>query len=349
MIRVQQLRKSFRDGDHRHTVLDGLDLQVEDGVFLALVGRSGSGKSTLLHCLAGIETPDSGQIHLDGTEITGLDDASRTRLRRDHIGIVFQFFNLLPMLSALENVALPGLLRGGRRSEVFERARQLLSELDLDARIQARPGELSGGEQQRVATARALINEPSLLLADEPTGNLDAESAERTLALLREIKSRYAVTVLMVTHSAEAAAAADAVATLRAGRIERDAAVDAEAGPTPEAADATVTAGGTPPAAEPAESETTAEDAADEAAAGPKVRPSAKAALLMKAKTGTAETDVAETDAAETDAADETDVVDEGDAVPAPGAETSGTEDTAPAGDSSPETEDPVPRPDAET
>ena len=219
-IRIQGLSKAFRDGATTHTVLDGLDLEIEDGRFVALVGRSGSGKSTLLNCLAGIETPDAGTIHVDDVELTSLNDRDRTRLRRDRIGIVFQFFNLLPMLPVLENVALPALLRGGKRTEVLDRAHRLLDELGLADRASEMPDHLSGGEQQRVATARALINQPALLLADEPTGNLDATTATKTLDLLKQVNEDHGVTVLMVTHSDEAAKVAQRVAHLQEGRVE---------------------------------------------------------------------------------------------------------------------------------
>lgn len=219
-IRIEGLTKAFRDGEQIHTVLDGLDLEIADGQFLALLGRSGSGKSTLLNCLAGIETPDAGSIHVDDVELSALGDRERTHLRRDRIGIVFQFFNLLPMLPVLENVALPALLRGRARDEVFERAHELLHELELGDRASEMPDHLSGGEQQRVATARALINDPALLLADEPTGNLDADTAARTLELLRQVNERHGVTVLLVTHADEAARTAQRVAHLVGGRIE---------------------------------------------------------------------------------------------------------------------------------
>ena len=285
MIRIEALTKTFRDGGLTHTVLDGLDLELEEGAFVALLGRSGSGKSTLLNCIAGIETPDSGRVLIGDEEITTLRDRDRTRLRRDHVGIVFQFFNLLPMVSVLENVALPALLRGGDRKAILERARTLLDELGLADRADEMPDHLSGGEQQRVATARALINQPRLLLADEPTGNLDAETASRTLELLREVNAQHGVTVLMVTHSDEAAAAADRVAHLVGGRIEWP---EPEPEPEPE------------PAVEPEESaEAEAEPADEEEDDGSekvniaipedrgekkKVRPSAKAAALFGGK-----------------------------------------------------------------
>jgi putative ABC transport system ATP-binding protein len=220
MIRIESLTKAFLDGARSTTVLQGLDLELAPGDFVALLGRSGSGKSTLLNCIAGIETPDSGRVLFDDVDITRLPDRDRTRLRRDRIGIVFQFFNLLPMIPVLENVALPALLRGDKRADALARAHALLEELGLADRASEMPDRLSGGEQQRVATARALINRPALLLADEPTGNLDASTAERTLALLREVNEKHGVTVLMVTHSDEAAATAKRVAHLVGGRIE---------------------------------------------------------------------------------------------------------------------------------
>jgi len=220
MVRVAGLEKTFQDGAARHVVLHDLSLEVERGAFLALVGRSGSGKSTLLNCLAGIERPDRGRIWIGDAEITSLADGALTRLRRDRIGMVFQFFNLLPMISVVDNVALPALLRGESRRDARRRALALLEELDLGHRAPDHPDRLSGGEQQRVATARALMNGPDVLLADEPTGNLDQETAARTLALLRNVNERHGVTIIMVTHSQEAAEAATRVARLVAGRIE---------------------------------------------------------------------------------------------------------------------------------
>ncbi len=220
MIRIAGLKKSFQDGDQRHDVLCGVDLDIAAGDFVALVGRSGSGKSTLLHCLAGIECADAGTIHIEEVEITSLDEAARTRLRRDRIGIVFQFFHLLPGLTVLENVELPAQLRGDRSTELRARAEALLEEVQLGERKLHFPDRLSGGEQQRVAIARALINDPALILADEPTGNLDAETADAILDLFRRIREKHGVTILMVTHSAAAAAVATRTARLVEGIIE---------------------------------------------------------------------------------------------------------------------------------
>lgn len=219
MIRVERLQKTFRDGDRRHHVLRDLSFEVEPGEFVALLGRSGSGKSTLLNCLAGIEVPDSGAVLLDGTDITGIDDDARTRFRRDRIGIVFQFFNLLPVIPVIDNVLLPAELAGRGGPETRARARALLDELGLGSRLEELPDHLSGGEQQRVAVARALINRPSLLLADEPTGNLDRATAEQTLELFGRINREHQLTIVMATHSRAAAASATRVMRLEDGAL----------------------------------------------------------------------------------------------------------------------------------
>lgn len=225
MIEVRDLHKSFADGGQTVPVLRGVDLQVGRGEFVALVGRSGSGKSTLLNLVAGLDVPDRGSITIDGVELTSLDDRRRTLFRRDRIGIVFQFFNLLPVLSALDNVALPALLAGRPRQEVEVRARELLARVGLGGRADDFPDRLSGGEQQRVATARALVNDPALILADEPTGNLDAESAARTLELLAGLAERDGQTVLMATHDAAATSRAGRTVALVDGRIRPPASV----------------------------------------------------------------------------------------------------------------------------
>jgi putative ABC transport system ATP-binding protein len=219
MIRVVGLDKTFRDGERTVSVLRSLHLEIGRGRFVALLGRSGSGKSTLLNCVAGLERPDAGRIFLGDEEITHLPDADLTRLRRDRIGIVFQFFNLLPTLSVLDNVALPALLQGSPPGRAREKARDLLSRLGLQGRDQESPDHLSGGEQQRVATARALVNDPWILLADEPTGNLDARTGAQTLELFQRVNADLGVTILMATHSREAAATAGTVAALEGGRV----------------------------------------------------------------------------------------------------------------------------------
>ncbi|MBA2565354.1 MAG: ABC transporter ATP-binding protein [Gemmatimonadetes bacterium] len=223
MIRVRGLHKAFGESGRAIPVLRGVDLEAGRGEFVALTGRSGSGKSTLLNLIAGLEVPDRGSISIEGTELTALDDSRRTIFRRDRIGIVFQFFNLLPVLSALDNVALPGLLAGRPRRAVEARARALLESMGLGARVDAFPEELSGGEQQRVATARALVNDPVLILADEPTGNLDSASSDGTLDLLERLARLDGRTVLMVTHDPAAAARAGRSLTLVDGRVAQTA------------------------------------------------------------------------------------------------------------------------------
>jgi putative ABC transport system ATP-binding protein len=219
MIRVHDLHKSFAHGDGTISVLRGVDLHVRRGELVALVGRSGSGKSTLLNLLAGLEVPDRGRIEVDGVDVGALDDGRRTIFRRDAIGIVFQFFNLLSVLTALDNVALPGLLAGRRREEVEARARDLLARVGMADRGGSFPDQLSGGEQQRVATARALINAPAVVLADEPTGNLDAENGERTLDLLRGLADEDGQTILLATHDPAAARRASRIVTLAEGKV----------------------------------------------------------------------------------------------------------------------------------
>jgi putative ABC transport system ATP-binding protein len=215
-------------------VLRGVDLDVRRGELVAIVGRSGSGKSTLLNLAAGLDVPDAGVIEVGGVDLGGLDDRARTILRRDAIGIVFQSFNLLPVLTAMDNVALPGLLARRDRRDVEARARSLLARVGLEDRAGAFPDQLSGGEQQRVATARALINEPALLLADEPTGNLDTESGERILDLLAGLSSG-GQTILLATHDPSAARRADRVVALDEGRLAEAAPSTTPADPLPAA------------------------------------------------------------------------------------------------------------------
>ena len=184
------------------------------------MGPSGSGKSTLMHCLAGLDRPTSGSVVIDGTDLGGLDDGELTTLRRDKVGFVFQFFNLLPVLSAHENILLPLKLAG--RDPDPDRLRRLIEAVDLGDRLEHRPSELSGGQQQRVAIARALASKPAVVFADEPTGNLDSRSSEEVLALLRQAVDEFGQTVVMVTHDANAAAVADRILVLVDGKIVRD-------------------------------------------------------------------------------------------------------------------------------
>jgi putative ABC transport system ATP-binding protein len=217
-VRVRGLTKVYGSGRTQVRALQGVDLDVSAGGFLAIMGPSGSGKSTLLHILGALDSPTAGTIEVAGHPYEGLDDKALTRLRRDHIGFVFQFFNLLPSLTAAENVLLPALIaRQGDRT-MRERAITLLDKVGLGDRADHLPAELSGGQQQRVSIARALLLEPELLLADEPTGNLDRRSSREILALLRNLAGD-GHTIVMVTHDPTAAAVADRVVFLRDGVV----------------------------------------------------------------------------------------------------------------------------------
>jgi putative ABC transport system ATP-binding protein len=200
--------------------LRGVDLDVQSGELVAVMGPSGSGKSTLMHILAGLDKPTSGTVTIAGTEITGLNDSQLTKLRREHIGFVFQFFNLLPMLDAEENVVLPLTIAGEKADK--EWLDQLLATMGLTNRRTHRPAELSGGQQQRVAIARALVSRPTILFADEPTGNLDSKTGGEILDLMRESTNAYGQTTVMVTHEPRAAAIADRVLFLGDGLIVKE-------------------------------------------------------------------------------------------------------------------------------
>lgn len=205
--------------ERRVHALRGIDLEVPQGQFLAIVGRSGCGKSTLLNLLGGIDLPSSGELRVGGAPVPFGDEKKLTEYRRKTVGIVFQFFNLLPLLTVEENAALPALLAGKSRNVALERARVLLDSVGLSHRIHQQAALLSGGEMQRVALARALINEPKVILADEPTGNLDTQSAAQVLSALRDLTQREGTTVVMVTHSREAAAVADSVREMLDGKF----------------------------------------------------------------------------------------------------------------------------------
>ena len=219
-VEARGITRRFGEGDTAVDALRGVDLRVPPGQFTAVMGPSGSGKSTLMHILAGLDRPTSGEVTIAGHEITSLGDKQLTLLRREHVGFIFQFFNLLPMLSADENVTLPLRLAG----EKIERGwtEELIGKVGLSDRRGHRPSELSGGQQQRVAIARALVNRPTVLFADEPTGNLDSKTGEEILNLLRESVDTYKQTTLMVTHEPRAAAMADRILFLADGLIVRD-------------------------------------------------------------------------------------------------------------------------------
>ncbi len=218
-IAIRNLRKHYAEGDVQRTIFADLTLDIGRGMFVALLGQSGSGKSTLLNLLSGIDLPDAGLIRIDSQIITALSEVERTRFRRRHIGFVFQFFNLIPTLTVEENLLLPLELNGLTAAEQQDRALELLDNVGLGNRRHSFPERLSGGEQQRLAIIRALAHRPLLLLADEPTGNLDAATSERILELLLNLHRQAGTTIVMVTHSREVAARADRVLVLEAGHI----------------------------------------------------------------------------------------------------------------------------------
>jgi putative ABC transport system ATP-binding protein len=217
---ARDLTRRFGSGDTEVTALDAVTVEIERGRLTAVMGPSGSGKSTLMHILAGLDEPSEGSVQLDGTEMTTLSDTELTQLRRDKIGFVFQFFNLLPMLTARENVLLPLSIAGRRPDPQW--LDTVIDQTGLRDRLAHRPSELSGGQQQRVSIARALLSQPAVLFADEPTGNLDSHSSDEILALLRNSVDSVGQTVVMVTHDPRAAAVADRLLFLSDGRIVKD-------------------------------------------------------------------------------------------------------------------------------
>ncbi len=219
IVTLEQLSKSFQEGRRERLVLDKISERFAEGAFTVLLGRSGSGKSTLLNLISGIEVPTTGEVLIAGTNITRLSERQRTLFRRDHIGFIFQFFNLIPTLTVLENVTLPLELAGRTGRDTTQAAAQLLAKVGLAGREGSFPDKLSGGEQQRVAIARALVHDPMLVLADEPTGNLDEDTGERVLAMLLAMTRDAGKTLLMATHNPEIVPLADRVLRMHEGRL----------------------------------------------------------------------------------------------------------------------------------
>ncbi|WP_310600489.1 ABC transporter ATP-binding protein [Desulfobulbus sp.] len=222
LLKAEDLCRSYRSGDDTIVVLDRVDLAVRPGEMVAIVGASGSGKTTLLQILGTLDAPDSGRLFFRDRELTGKNEPDLAGHRNAHIGFIFQFHHLLPEFTALENVMMPGLINGRPRTALKDKAQHLLERVGLGQRLHHRSGELSGGEQQRVALARALVMDPALLLADEPTGNLDAASGNRVFALLHELSRNLDLAVIMVTHNLELARAMDRCLTLADGRLQAD-------------------------------------------------------------------------------------------------------------------------------
>ena len=218
-VQAQKLTKTYGSGATKVAALDHVNLNIREGEFVAIMGPSGCGKSTLLHLLGGLDKPSEGQVLINGQNLTDLNDDQLTELRRRKIGFVFQFFNLIPVLNAVENAALPIILDGMKPAEARSKAVEWLTQFGMGDRLQNRPDQLSGGQQQRVAIARALIADPELILADEPTGNLDTRSSDEIAVLLRNVSKQYQRTVLMVTHDPRIAAYADRIIFLKDGKV----------------------------------------------------------------------------------------------------------------------------------
>ncbi len=217
-IELIHVTKIYHRGDNPVVALDHIHLNISEGEFVAITGKSGCGKSTLINIIGGLDSPDQGQVMIDGEDMSRMDDQRLTLFRRDRVGIIFQFFNLLPILTLEENIVLPYLLREGSNPPAVKIER-LLHEMGLDERRHHHPHELSGGEMQRVAICRALINDPAIILADEPTGNLDSASGKHVLEILRRLRDEQGKTVVLVTHSQEGAAMADRVIRMQDGRL----------------------------------------------------------------------------------------------------------------------------------
>src|SRR5688500_11494504 len=219
ILKTENLTKSYKIGKLEVPALRGISLEVQEGEFVAIMGPSGCGKSTLLHLLGGLLSPTSGTIHIDGEDLSKVSDAQRTDIRRRKIGFVFQRFNLFPTLTADGNLKLAEKIHTGNGNHSADRRREVLSLLKLEGKMKHKPLELSGGEQQRVALARAIINSPAIILADEPTGNLDTENSAIVLEMFKELDEKYQQTIIMITHNPEAAAVCSRIIQMRDGHI----------------------------------------------------------------------------------------------------------------------------------
>ncbi|MCL5291246.1 MAG: ABC transporter ATP-binding protein [Actinobacteria bacterium] len=218
-VTLENVAKCYTKGTMEIRALDGVSIDVKRGEFVSIMGASGSGKSTLLHLIGALDRSTAGEIYLEGKALSSLSDDALSDIRRERIGFIFQQFNLLPTLTSFENAALPTLLAGRARREDRERVREMLAAVGMGDRLDHKPEELSGGQMQRVAIARALSMQPAIILADEPTGNLDSKMGEETLAILKECQESYGQTIIMVTHDAKAAAYGDRIITLKDGKV----------------------------------------------------------------------------------------------------------------------------------
>lgn len=219
VLKLSNIEKNFFQADSKITVIKGVNLEVRKGELVALIGPSGSGKTTLLQIAGLLDGASSGEVLINQINATNADDKTRTEIRKNHIGFVYQFHHLLPEFSAIENVALPLLIQGKNKNEAFEIAKKILHEVELDHRLDHKPAELSGGQQQRVALVRAVVTKPSLILADEPTGNLDSDLAQKTFSLLQNLVKTYEIGCLVVTHNMELTKQVDRVVLIRDGLI----------------------------------------------------------------------------------------------------------------------------------
>ena len=219
LLETKSLSKHFSEGELRVDVLKGVNFSINKNESVAIIGASGSGKSTLLHLLGGLDVPDTGEIVINGEDISKLNDEQRGEMRNKHLGFIYQFHHLLPEFSALENVAMPLLIRRANEKEAFDKAKDLLDKVGLAKRVQHRPGEMSGGERQRAAIARALVTEPACILADEPTGNLDEKTADQVFELILELNQSLGTSLIMVTHNLELSKRVNRVVELKEGQL----------------------------------------------------------------------------------------------------------------------------------